>query len=217
MTNSMRFTLAAGAVAIGYLGWTFASRNFSKPAAQKAPAAYQDVLGIDKLSSVTILHFYALPGVITDGDKATLCYGVAKAKAVRLEPAGETLSPSLNRCIQVAPARDTEYTLSAEGDDGRSVTAVLDVQVKPDPLTTPRVVYFVSQKKGEPRENLYSLCFAVENAVRVSVDPPVIPAMEGAPRGCFYVAPRQTTTYKLLVAGRQGRTAARELTIETAK
>jgi hypothetical protein len=170
------------------------------------------VLGVDKLTSVTILHFYALPGAITDGDKATLCYGVAKARAVRLEPAGEAPSPSFNRCIQVAPVRDTEYTLSAEGEDGRTVSAVLDIQVKPDPLTTPRVVYFVSQKKGDPREDLYSLCFAAENAVRVSVDPPVIPSMEGAPRGCFYVAPKQTTTYKLLVEGRQGRTAARQLT-----
>jgi hypothetical protein len=38
-------------------------------------------------------------------------------------------------------------------------------------------------------------------------------AMEGAPRGCFYVAPQRTTTYTLQLTGRTGRTASRKVTV----
>jgi hypothetical protein len=207
MTRSLA-VVAAGALA--FLIWTFASRKWSgKPAAERPAAVYQDVLGIDRLTSVTILHFYASPGTLVDGDKALLCYGVAKARAVRLEPPAEALAPSLNRCIQVAPEQDTQYTLIAEGADGRTVSESLTIQVTADPLRAPKVLYFVSAKK----DTVYSLCFGVENAVRVSVDPPVIPPMEGAPRGCFYVAPKQTTTYTLMVNGRHGTVARRQITV----
>ena len=69
MTTSTRCTLAAGAIALAYLAWTFGSRT---RAPNPAPPAYQDVLGLDKITSATILHFYTMPGTIIDGDKATL-------------------------------------------------------------------------------------------------------------------------------------------------
>lgn len=213
MNALLRNTIVAAAVAAAFLAWTFASRRHTGPAARSVPPAYRDFEGVDSLTSVAILRFYSSAGVLADGDKATICYGVAKAKAVRLDPPVEQLSPSLNRCFQVAPTEDTRYTLIAEGEDGRTVSESFLLQVKADPRTLPRVTYFIGQKKGEPAESVYSLCFAVENAGRVSVDPPVIPPMQGAPRGCFYVAPKQTTTYTLLVTGEHGRTASRKLTI----
>jgi hypothetical protein len=206
----MRSLAVVTAGALAFLLWTFAGRNSSRtPTGTRPAAVYKDILGIDDLRSVAILHFYASPGVLTDGDKALLCYGVAKAKTVRLDPPVESLSPSLNRCIQVAPEQDTQYTLTARGDDGRTVSESVTIQMTPDPLRLPKVLYFAGAKK----DNLYSLCFGVENTVRVSVDPPVIPSMEGAPRGCFYVAPKQTTTYTLIVSGRHGATARRQVTV----
>ena len=214
MHTMMRSAIVVVAAVLVFLVWTFASRNLSRRPAETHPAAvYKDVLGIDHLTSVTILHFYASPGMVIEGDRATVCYGVAKAKAVRLDPPVETLTPSLNRCIQVAPEKDTLYTLTAEGDDGRTVSESFTIQVAADPLLLPKVLYFVSAKKTDPGQTLYSLCFGVENALFVSVDPPVIPAMEGAPRGCFYVAPKQTTTYTLIVNGRHGNTAKRQITV----
>lgn len=200
--------VAAGAAA--YIVWIFVSRNISRAPERPRPAAvYRDVLGIDHLTNVTILHFYASPGILVDGDKAVLCYGVAKAKAVRLEPPIEAISPSLNRCVQAAPEQSTQYTLFAEGEDGKAVSESLEIQVIPDPLRAPKVLFFNAARK----DNVYSLCFGTENGVRVSVDPPVIPAMEGAPRGCFYVAPKQTTTYTLAVSGSQGTVAKRQVTL----
>jgi len=212
MHPAIRLTMLVGATAAAFLAWTMLSRrNPERPA--PAPAVYRDPEGIDRLTSVAILRFYASPGVLVEGDRATVCYGVAKARSVRIEPPVEALGPSLNRCIQVTPAEDTRYTLTAEGDDGRTVSESFTIQVQPDPQLLPKVVYFSGQKKGAPGEAVHSLCFAVENAARVSVDPPVIPSMEGAPRGCFYVAPRQTTTYTLTATGRRGRASHRSVTV----
>jgi len=214
MQTLTRSTIVVAAAAIAFLIWTFANRHFSVvPAANRPAPVYKDVLGIDHLTSVTILNFYASPGIITDGDQTTLCYGVAKAKTVRLDPPVQALSPSLNRCIQVAPEQDTQYTLTAAGEDGQAVSESFTIQVKDDPLRLPRVLYFVAQKKENLNHPLYSLCFGVENASQVSIDPPVIPTLQGAPRGCFYVTPDRTTTYTLLVAGHRGRTVQKKVTI----
>ena len=218
MLTIWRSTMIVAAGALVFLVFTFAIRR--SPLDSTAPAhphPYKDVLGIDHLTAVTILHFYATPGVLEEGEKASLCYGVAKAKLVRLEPAVEPLAPSLNRCIQVSPEQDTRYTLIAEGQDGRTVSESFVIQVQPDPRLLPRVLYFAATKKDDPGQTLYSLCFGVENAVRVAVDPPVIPAMEGAPRGCFYVAPKQTTTYTLTALGRHERSARRQVTVQVPK
>ena len=215
MSPHIRIALVVVAATAAYLGWVFVSRRTPGEApVKRPPAVYQDFEGIDKLTSVTILRFYSGAGVLDEGQAATLCYGVAKARAVRLDPPVEQLSPSLNRCFQVSPHEDTRYTLTAEGDDGRTVSESFALQVRPDPQNVPTVTYFIPQKKGAPGENVYSLCFAVENAARVAVDPPVIPAMEGAPRGCFYVSPQRTTTYTLILTGRTGRTASRQVTVK---
>jgi hypothetical protein len=211
MTAQQGNWLIAGALAAGFLTWTFVSRRQPAQLPPKPAPGYQDFEGIDKLDSVAILRFYAAAGVLNEGEKATLCYGVAKARAVRLDPPVEELSPSLNRCFQVGPTADTRYTLTAEGEDGRTVSESFVLQVKPNPANIPRVVYFVSKPQSD---GVSSLCFATENALLVSVDPPVIPPMEGAPLGCFYVAPKETTTYTMTVTGKSGRTATRRVTVK---
>ncbi len=129
-----RFTGFGGvvvAIALAFLVWMIVSRRAALRLEPPAPPSpYVDFEGVDKLASVTILRFYAMPGVLSAGEKAILCYGVAKAKAVRLDPPVARLAPSLNRCIQVAPGADTRYTLTAEGADGRSVSESFVIQVK---------------------------------------------------------------------------------------
>ncbi len=77
-----------------------------------------------------ILHFYASPGVIRRGETTQLCYGVSNAKTVRLEPQTNAVWPSFSRCVDVAPSKDTTYTLTAEDAGGHSKTAALVVQVR---------------------------------------------------------------------------------------
>ncbi len=78
-----------------------------------------------------ILQFYASPGVIRRGETAQVCYGVSNAKTVRIEPrpAGGVW-PSLSRCVEVAPAKDTTYTLIIEDGKGSTKTASVEVKVR---------------------------------------------------------------------------------------
>lgn len=137
MKRLVPFTSVLAALVLLYLGWTVLSRylaNLRLERASKAKQAeayrgYEDILG--KGDSVRILQFYAIPGEVSQGEKALLCYGVANAKTVRIEPELEPLAPSLNRCLEISPAKDTRYALTAEGDDGRLVSTSLVVRVRP--------------------------------------------------------------------------------------
>jgi hypothetical protein len=74
--------------------------------------------------------FYANPGAIRRGESAQLCYGVANAKAVKLEPQSNPVWPSLSRCVEVAPAKTTIYTLTIEDAAGNTKSQTLEVKVR---------------------------------------------------------------------------------------
>ncbi len=214
MSTAQRVLYALLAIAAVYTAIVLLERRTPMAARSAAPPPYRDPVGLDRIHSVTILNFYASPGVLTEGESATLCYGVALAEQVRLDPPVEALTPSLNRCISVRPEQDTRYTLTAEGAGGTRASESFLIEVKPDPLLLPRVVLFLAQKKAEDRgQPVYSLCFQVENAERVRLEPPLIPPMYGSPKGCFYAAPQQTTTYTLIAEGRHQREARRQVKV----
>lgn len=79
--------------------------------------------------SIRILAFYAMPPVATRREAASICYGVNNAAKVRSAPPAEDLRPSISRCIQVKPAKATEYTLYAEdaAGNGKAEKFFLDV------------------------------------------------------------------------------------------
>jgi hypothetical protein len=214
MLKLMRYAYIPLAVAGLYLVWTFSYRQSGwRPAARSS--GYKDFQNIDGTTAVKILQFYASPGVLTEGEQAVVCYGVANAKTVRLEPPVESLKPALNRCFAITPDQDTRYTLVAEGSDNRIVSESFLIQVKPDPQTLPKVLYFNSNKKQVDRYGHASwlLCYKTENAEGVALDPPVVP-LGRAFMGCFYVAPRETTTYTLTATGRKARKIQRQITVD---
>ncbi len=102
-------------------------------------------------ASVHITQFYARSGEMTAADRNLICYGVVNAKSVWIEPAVENLEPSANRCFPVQPERDTTYTLSAEGIDGRRASASFAIRVKPAP---PHIQFVAVShpeiRRGEP-------------------------------------------------------------------
>lgn len=81
-------------------------------------------------SRFEILSFYSSPPQIRRGDSAQLCYGVSNAKAVRLDPVVEPMWPSLGRCVNVSPRKDTTYTLTAEDAAGDTKTATVAIRVR---------------------------------------------------------------------------------------
>jgi len=117
-----RFTWLA--VALGVLGAAcllFWGRRGEMPA---RPAAAPP-------GRAKILQFYAREGALPRGDATLLCYGVENARAVRITPLAEALTPAFSRCVEVKPEQTTHYTLVAEGHDGTAVTRSFTVQVLP--------------------------------------------------------------------------------------
>ncbi|MBZ5700612.1 MAG: hypothetical protein LAN84_02055 [Acidobacteriia bacterium] len=61
---------------------------------------------------------------------AQLCYGVANAKKVTLEPPVGPVWPSYSRCLDVSPTKDTTYTLTVEDGQGHSMSQTVTLQVR---------------------------------------------------------------------------------------
>jgi hypothetical protein len=212
------------AVAVAYAGWIFLSRALtsyqrrhhedSEQAARNA-----EFLRIYGGSDVKILQFYAREGSVTEGSKSVICYGVLNAVSVRMEPPVEGVAPSLNKCVDVAPERQTRYTLFAEGKGGQVISESFTLGVEPDADALPKITSFEVKSqsidyRGRP---VYLVSFTAENPEEVSFDPPVLPNLHRAPYGRLYVAPEKTTTYTLTVTGKFGHKAQRQLTLEGPK
>jgi hypothetical protein len=77
-----------------------------------------------------IESFYANAGRIRSGETVQLCYGVAHAKTVTLEPQDNPVWPSHSHCADVKPAKSTIYTLTARGASGKTVSQTIAIQVQ---------------------------------------------------------------------------------------
>jgi len=79
---------------------------------------------------LAIQNFYASPGAIRRGETVQLCYGVANAKIVKLEPQSNPVWPSYSRCVDVTPTKSTTYTLTIADAAGNTKTQTLEVKVR---------------------------------------------------------------------------------------
>jgi hypothetical protein len=75
-----------------------------------------------------------------------------------------------------------------------------------------RISHFYAARAQVARGEAVLLCYGVENAVSVRIEPPV---QQLKPRynRCFQVAPRHTTTYRLVAVGDGGATATHTVII----
>jgi hypothetical protein len=129
------FTTAALIIAILYVAWIFFSRwqlerETRQRAEQQRREEAQKVVEAYGGGNVKILAFNASPGYIHRGETITLCYGVSNAKTVRIEPEVKDIWPSMSRCVDLSPKKDTTYTLTAQDDRGHTETAKLSVKVE---------------------------------------------------------------------------------------
>jgi hypothetical protein len=106
-----------------YSGWLIWRRN--QPIERPQPVLGPDPYG----KELKIESFYVEGGAVAPGGKTLLCYGVVHATSVKIDPPVGDVWPSLSRCVEIAPAKSTRYTLTA-GDGTKSVTAALEVLVK---------------------------------------------------------------------------------------
>jgi len=121
------------------VGWIFYSRWEEnrlierKSREEKAQRQLEnDRIALEQLGGkeLAIQSFYAIPGTIRRGESLQLCYGVANAKTIKLEPQPNPVWPSHALCVDVSPAKDTTYTLTIADAAGNTKTQSLEVKVR---------------------------------------------------------------------------------------
>jgi hypothetical protein len=122
-----------------YVGWIALGRWDENRTIERRAAAERaerqrdsDQAAIQQLggSELAIQMFYASPPMVRRGETTTLCYGVANAKNVKLEPQSSPVWPSHSRCVDVKPTKETTYTLTIDDGTGHSLSKTLTVQVR---------------------------------------------------------------------------------------
>jgi hypothetical protein len=110
------------------------NRNYRAKSKEQAAAAQraEDESSIEAMGGTqfAILNFYASPGEVRRGENVQMCYGVANAKSVKIEPdIGRGTWPSVSRCVEIEPKQTTTYTLTAEDGHGKAKSASLTIKV----------------------------------------------------------------------------------------
>jgi hypothetical protein len=128
--------LAVAAVAVGWILFSRweenrqIDRRAAQEKAQKQSESDRATLEQFGGKELAIQSFYASPGVIHRGDSARLCYGVANAKTIKLEPPSDPVWPSYSRCVDVSPRKDTVYTLTVQDAAGNTRSQTVAVKVR---------------------------------------------------------------------------------------
>jgi hypothetical protein len=135
--NPLLYTSILMIFALLYVGATFyirrqQNREIEQRTAEAAAKRADDRGTVEQLggNEFKILNFYVTPPVVQRGETVQLCYGVSNAKIVKLEPQSNSVWPSFSRCVEVAPTKTTEYTLTAEDGSGNSKTSTVTVTVQ---------------------------------------------------------------------------------------
>jgi hypothetical protein len=130
-----RAVLAFVAIYIGFILLTRyeSNRDFERRnAAQKADQQREDDRrAVEQLggSELAIRSLYVSPGLIHRGEKAQLCYDVANAKTVTLDPPESEVWPSHSRCVDLTSKKTTTYTLTITDASGHTATQSVELQV----------------------------------------------------------------------------------------
>jgi len=137
--NPSLYTRSVLVIAVLVVGGIFFSRWWQNRSieyrAREARAAKQreeDRATLEQMGGkdLAIQSFYATPGQIHRGQSVQLCYGVANAKIVTLEPQSNPVWPSYSRCFEVTPTKTITYTLTAADAAGHTLSQSLTVTVR---------------------------------------------------------------------------------------
>src|SRR5271156_4001204 len=107
----------------------FERRNIEKATEQRRE---DDRKAIEQLggSELSIRGLSLSPESIRRGETAQLCYDVANAKTVVLDPPEAEVWPSHTRCVNLSPKKSTTYTLTIAGASGQKLSQSVDLQVR---------------------------------------------------------------------------------------
>ncbi|MGB7726583.1 MAG: hypothetical protein WBL50_01030 [Candidatus Acidiferrum sp.] len=108
---------------------TYERRKAEQAAEQRRE---EDRAAIEQLggSDLAIRALYVSPAVIHRGESAQICYDVANAKTVTLDPPAGEVWPSHNRCLDISPKKTTTYTLTIVDSTGKSASQTIELAVR---------------------------------------------------------------------------------------
>jgi len=91
----------------------------------------EDRLAVEQLggSELAIRGLYVSSAAIHPGESAQLCYDVANAKTVTLDPPAGDVWPSHSRCLNISPRKTTTYTLTIANAAGNKVSQTVELRV----------------------------------------------------------------------------------------
>lgn len=132
--NPLLYSTAILVIVAGVVGWNFYSRwsenrAFAERAAEQTREQDQHIVEAMGGDTLAILNFYVTPMSIHAGESAEICYSVANAKQVTLDPPAGPVWPSYSRCVDASPRADTTYTLTAVDAAGKTKTAKITLRV----------------------------------------------------------------------------------------
>lgn len=125
-----------------YLGFVLftrweSNRTFEKRNAVKAAEEQHanDVAAVQSLggSELGIRAFYLSPPAVYAGESSQICYDVANAKTVTIDPPVGEVWPSHSRCLDVSPKKTTKYTLTITDAKGQSTSQSIELKVTERP------------------------------------------------------------------------------------
>jgi hypothetical protein len=137
--NPKVYSSLALVIVLLVVGWIMVSRWLENRGIEKRAKEErtlkqqeQDRITVEQLggTELAIQNFYASPGEIHRGGTVQLCYGVANAKTVTLEPQSNPVWPSRSRCVDAKPTKTTTYTLTVTDAAGNSMNQTLEVKVR---------------------------------------------------------------------------------------
>jgi len=135
-----------------------------------------------------IVSFTAEPEQVVDDGTSKLCFQLKDATTAHLDPGARPLRVD-QQCVNVRPLKTTTYTLKAFNAEGKEASAEKSINV----VRSPKIVEFTVRPQRITRGGSVSVCFKVENASRVDIEPEV--AKSRAAEDCVQQRPRVTTTY----------------------
>ena len=136
--NPFLYSWTALAIAVLVVSWILFSRwqenrTIEKHAKEERTLKQQeqDRIALEQLGGkeLAIQNFYSTRGLVRRGETVQICYGVANAKTVTLEPQSNPVWPSYSRCVDVKPQKTTTYTLTIADASGNTKTQTLEVKV----------------------------------------------------------------------------------------
>ena len=139
LKNPMVYSSIGLGIVVLVVGWILISRWLENRGIERRAREErtlkqqeQDRITVEQLGGkeLAIQNFYATPGLVRRGETVQICYGVANAKTVTLEPQSNPVWPSYARCVDVKPTKTTTYTLTIADASGNTKTQTLEVKVR---------------------------------------------------------------------------------------